>query len=200
MSTRPSATSRRRTPAYPERIASLRLFGLADAPETRWLHLVLLEKQLASVEVVAVNPQRPPPDLLTLNPSLRLPMLIDRETAVVTASIIAAYLDERFPHPTLMPSDPAERARVRLLIDQIVTQAFPARTAAQRRGVLIDLADLIGRRGGLLGLDHHLADCAAAVWLLPLTADIDLLPASAADNLRTYVTRLRARRAVQSLP
>ena len=184
----------------PAQRAGMHLYGLAGTPETCWLQLILSEKNLPQARFQAVNLHRPPEDLLAVNPGLRLPALIDRETPVVSAGIIAAYLDERFPHPPLMPPEPAHRARVRLLLDLMLGTVFPQLQTSRpdTLGHLLDLADLIGPRSRLMGLDYHLGDCAAAVWLLHPSIRLDALPAPAAERLHGYVRRLRARPAVES--
>src|SRR3546814_15703673 len=63
------------------------------------------------------------------NPSGELPTLVDRDTVLHPASVVAQYLDERYPHPALMPADAASRARVRMVLTHFDRELFPAAAA-----------------------------------------------------------------------
>lgn len=89
------------------------LFSPADCPYSHAVRIVLALKGLPH-EVVLVDPLRPPPDLRAAVPDLQLPVLMERDVVLYQSQIIAEYLDERFPHPPLLPSDPLGRARARL--------------------------------------------------------------------------------------
>lgn len=65
-------------------------------------------------DLVYVEPKSPRADLMAAVPSGSSPTLMEREVALYEARIIAEFLDERFPHPPLPPSDPLGRARARL--------------------------------------------------------------------------------------
>lgn len=80
--------------------------------------IVLAEKGV-NFEVVEVQPGKVPEDLLDLNPYGSVPTLIDRDLVLYEASIVMEYLDERFPHPPLMPVYPVTRGRSRLMIHRI---------------------------------------------------------------------------------
>lgn len=79
---------------------------------------VLAEKGI-SVEIVDVDPDNPPEDLIDLNPYNNVPTLVDRELVLYDAGVITEYVDERYPHPPLMPVDPVSRARTRLALYRI---------------------------------------------------------------------------------
>ena len=80
--------------------------------------IVLAEKGV-NYEVVDVRPDRVPEDLLDLNPYGSVPTLIDRDLVLYEANIVMEYLDERFPHPPLMPVYPVTRGRSRLMMHRI---------------------------------------------------------------------------------
>ena len=83
------------------------------------MRLVLAEKGIG-VEVVEVAPGGPQPeDLADLNPYAETPTLVDRDLALYDPRVICEYLDERFPHPPLMPIDPVSRAKAKLVISRI---------------------------------------------------------------------------------
>jgi RNA polymerase-associated protein len=79
------------------------------------IRIILAEKGV-SYEIIHVEPRSKPQDLFELNPYGTLPTLVDRELALYEPNIIAEYLDERFPHPPLMPVYPVARAKARLIM------------------------------------------------------------------------------------
>ena len=82
------------------------------------VRLVLAEKGVA-VEIVDVEPGSMPEDLAGLNPYNSLPTLVDRDLVLYESKVIMEYLDERFPHPPLLPVYPVARAQSRLIIYRI---------------------------------------------------------------------------------
>ncbi|MRH78657.1 stringent starvation protein A [Spiribacter sp. C176] len=95
------------------------LYTDAASADSHRVRLVLAEKGI-SVEIVEVSPTGPQPeDLLWLNPYGETPTLVDRELALYDARVICEYLDERFPHPPLMPIDPVSRAKAKLVISRV---------------------------------------------------------------------------------
>jgi RNA polymerase-associated protein len=94
------------------------LFSSATAPESHRVRLVFAEKGI-TVEVVDVDGNNKPEDLIDLNPYNSVPTLVDRELVLYDPRTIMEYLDERFPHPPLMPVDPVSRARARLALYRI---------------------------------------------------------------------------------
>ncbi len=94
---------------------------LFSAPADPWSHrtrIVLAEKGI-DIEIVSVAPGSLPEDLLDLNPYHSLPTLVDRDLVLYDSRVIIEYLDERFPHPPLMPADPVTRAQFRLALYRI---------------------------------------------------------------------------------
>ena len=91
------------------------LFSAPDEPQSHRVRIVLAEKA-SECDVISVVPGRYPEDLLDLNPYRSLPTLVDRDLVLYDARVIIDYLDERFPHPPLMPVDPVLRAQFRLAI------------------------------------------------------------------------------------
>src|SRR5271167_1521350 len=94
------------------------LFSAPDEPQSHRVRIVLAEKGI-EIDVISVVPGRYPEDLLDLNPYHSLPTLVDRELVLYDARVIMDYLDERFPHPPLMPVDPVNRAQFRLALHRI---------------------------------------------------------------------------------
>ena len=94
------------------------LFSAPDEPQSHRARFVLAEKSV-DLEVIQVVPGKYPEDLLDLNPYTSLPTLIDRDLVLYDARVIIDYIDERFPHPPLMPVDPVQRAQFRLALYRI---------------------------------------------------------------------------------
>jgi RNA polymerase-associated protein len=116
----------------------LTLYSKADDARSHRVRIVLAEKALAA-RLVEVDPARPPEDLIDLNPFQTVPTLVDREVVVYEPGIICEYLDERYPHPSLAPTDPASRAQARVALRRIeqdwyaVADALAPGSSADRR-------------------------------------------------------------------
>lgn len=82
------------------------------------VRLVLAEKGI-NVEIIYVDPANPPEDLIELNPYAMVPTLVDRDLVLYDSHVIMEYLDERFPHPPLMPVDPVSRGSTRMTLKRI---------------------------------------------------------------------------------
>jgi RNA polymerase-associated protein len=89
----------------------------ADACSHR-TRIVLAEKDIA-VEILDVDPHNKPEDLLAINPYEIMPTLVDRDLTLYDSRVIMEYLDERFPHPPLLPVDPVSRARCRMALYRV---------------------------------------------------------------------------------
>src|SRR5258708_6422960 len=94
---------------------------LFSAPADPWSHrtrLVLAEKGIA-IELVNVDPNALPEDLIDLNPYHSVPTLVDRDLVLFDSRVIIEYLDDRSPHPPLMPIDPVPRAQFRVALYRV---------------------------------------------------------------------------------
>jgi RNA polymerase-associated protein len=100
------------------RRAVMTLFSSASDPSSHRTRLVLAEKGI-NIDIINVEPGALPEDLLDLNPYHSVPTLVDRELVLYDSRVIIEYLDERFPHPPLMPVDPVTRAQFRLALYRI---------------------------------------------------------------------------------
>lgn len=94
------------------------LFSKADDPWSHRTRIVLAEKNI-HVETIDVQDGNLPEDLLDLNPYNTVPTLVDRDLVLYDSRVIIEYLDERFPHPPLMPVDPVARAQFRVALYRI---------------------------------------------------------------------------------
>jgi stringent starvation protein A len=125
------------------------LFSAPDEPASHRTRIVLAEKDV-EIEIVSVTPGRFPEDLLDLNPDHSLPTLVDRDLVLYDSRIIIEYLDERFPHPPLMPVDPVSRAQFRLALHRIERDWYGLAKQLDKLGP--DAADAPRLRGELRDL------------------------------------------------
>jgi RNA polymerase-associated protein len=158
------------------------LYSGATHLASHWVRIVLAEKSVP-YEVIYVDPRGKPEDLLELNPYGSVPTLVDRELALYEPSIITEYLDERFPHPPLMPVYPVARAKARLIIHRFDTEWSPlirileagkiadTRAAAKElSGFLSQLVPIFQSSNYFLGDEFTLVDCCIApvLWRMPI--------------------------------
>lgn len=157
------------------------LFSLPSDPYCHRTRIVLAEKNITH-EVADVEPDNVPEDLVDLNPYNSVPTLVDRELVLYDSRVIMEYLDERFPHPPLMPVDPVSRARARLMLYRIDRDWYSQvdelesgddKRAAKARKILRDSltagAEVFGAKPFFLSDEFSLTDCAIApiLWRLP---------------------------------
>lgn len=101
----------------------MNLYSGTTDPFSHRCRIVLFEKGM-DFEVIDVNLYNKPEDIAVINPYNRVPVLVDRDLVLYEANIINEYIDERFPHPQLMPGDPVDRARVRLFLLNFEKELF----------------------------------------------------------------------------
>src|SRR3989338_8380407 len=94
------------------------LFSNKQSHHSHRVRLVLAEKAV-TVDFVEVDLHNRPDELMELNPYGMVPTLVDRDLVLYESNIIVEYLEERFPHPPLMPVYPVARARSRLMLSRI---------------------------------------------------------------------------------
>lgn len=160
---------------------ALTLFSAIDCVVCHRVRLVLAAKGV-SYELVVVDPTNPPEDLLDLNPYHSVPTLVDRDLVLYAASVVTEYLDERYPHPPLMPIDPLARARIRLSMLRLEHEWVPhvqsiqygnksqAEAGRKRlKELLLASLPLFKASKFFLNSEISLADCALApiIWRLP---------------------------------
>lgn len=146
------------------------------------IRIVLKEKGVP-YEVVNIEMRGKPEDLLTLNPYGNVPTLVDRELALYEPNIVAEYLDERFPHPPLMPVYPVARAKARLIMYRFDREWTPlirqiesgkpneARQAAKALSSHIaHLIPIFNSTSYFMGEEFTLVDCLIAPVLWRLSA------------------------------
>ena len=111
----------------------MNLFSSTTCPQSHRVRMVLAEKGI-TVEIIDVDASQKPEDLIDLNPYNTVPTLVDRELVLYDPHTIVEYLDERFPHPPLMPVDPVSRARSRLALYRIEQDWYELLPALESKG------------------------------------------------------------------
>ncbi len=106
------------------RKAAITLYSDPMGPDSHRIRILMQEKDIIA-NIVDTDPQNIPEELLELNPYGSIPTLVDRDLMVHEGGIIMEYLDERYPHPPMMPIDAVSRARVRLFMLQITQEWYP---------------------------------------------------------------------------
>jgi len=91
------------------------LFSGNTCIRSHQVRFVLREKGITT-DIQNVGGKKVPEDLIALNPYASIPTLTDRELVIYDSGVIIEYLDERYPHPPLMPVSPVDRAKVRLAL------------------------------------------------------------------------------------
>lgn len=186
---------------------------LFSKPTDLWSHrtrLVLAEKSI-NIDIVDVEDGNLPEDLLDLNPYNSVPTLVDRDLVLYDSRVIIEYLDERFPHPPLMPVDPVTRAQFRLALYRIEKDWYSlaeaivaggdrkpvARAVRTLRDSITSSVDIFAARKYFLSDEFSLVDCSIApvLWRLPVYG-IEL--PSQAQPIQRYMDEVFARPSFQA--
>ena len=100
------------------RRSAILLFSLPNCLDSHRTRIVIKEKEI-SAEVHEVDTNNIPDEIKVISPYDLYPSLVDRELILQNSRVIIEYLDERFPHPPLLPVDPISRAKFRLALNEI---------------------------------------------------------------------------------
>jgi RNA polymerase-associated protein len=181
--------------------------GLSDAYSHR-VRIVMKEKDVTA-DIVIVDENNLPEDLIDLNPYQSLPTLLDRDLVLYTAPIIMEYLDERYPHPPLMPVDPVARATNRLMLYRIERDLYShydlivsgsdktvAKARKELRDQLLVISPIFEQKPFFLSDEFSLVDCTLAPLLWRLGVLGISLPKQA-QPLLDYAERLFKRPSFQ---
>ena len=175
------------------------LFSDPASPHCHRVRIVLAEKGI-SVDIVDVDAHDLPDEVMDFNPYGTVPTLVDRDLRLYESRIIMEYLDERFPHPPLLPVDPVTRANSRLymyrverdwysLMDRIVKDEDAAQARKELRESLIVTSPVFAAKPFFMSVEFSLVDCCVAplLWRLPMLG-IELPPN--ANAIQTYSKRI----------
>jgi stringent starvation protein A len=158
----------------------MRLYSGTTCPYSHRCRIVLFEKGM-DFEVIDVDLMNKSEDVATINPYNKVPVLVERDLVLYEANIINEYIDERFPHPQLMPPDPVMRGRARLFLHRFEQELYSqvdtiehgvAKSADRARAVIRDnltqFAQILTKQKFLLGDEFSMLDVAIAplLWRL----------------------------------
>ncbi len=158
------------------------LYSGITCPFSQRCRFVLFEKGM-DFEIVDVDIFNKPEDLAVMNPYNQVPVLVERDLILYESNIINEYIDERFPHPQLMPGDPVLRARSRLFLYSFEKELFshvqvleksdsPTKEQNQARNAIAEqltmIAPVFAKQKHMLGEDFSMVDVAIAplLWRL----------------------------------
>jgi len=180
------------------------LYSGTTCPFSQRCRIVLFEKGM-DFQIIDVDLQNKPEDLAVMNPYNQVPVLVERDLILHESNIINEYIDERFPHPQLMPADPVMRARARLFLYRFEQELFAhiadivkgnQKAADKARTVIRDnltqLAPIFSKQKHMLGDEFSMLDVAIAPLLWRLDFYGIELPKQAAPLLK-YAERIFSR-------
>jgi len=182
----------------------MRLYSGTVDPYSHRCRIVLFEKGM-DFEVIDVDLTNKTEDLAILHPYGEVPVLVERDLVLSEANIINEYIDERFPHPQLMPADPVMRARARLYLYNFEKDLFnhikdiesgeDERVERARKVIrdnLTQLVPIFSKQSYLMGDEYSMLDVAITPLLWRLGHYGIELPNQAAPLLK-YAERLFSR-------
>lgn len=176
------------------------------------VRIVLAEKGV-TVDIVTVDPAHKPQELADINPYNSLPTLLDRDLVLYESKVMMEYLDERFPHPPLLPVYPVARANSRQLMhriehdwcnltDTLTNSRAPKAGEKARKELregLIAVAPIFGEMPYFMSEEFTLVDCCLAPILWRLQAlGVDLPNNKQTKPLHDYMDRLFEREGFQA--
>ncbi len=182
------------------------LYSGTSCPFSHRCRIVLYEKGM-DFEIRDVDVHELPEEIAAMNPYNEVPILVERDLVLYESNIINEYIDERFPHPQLMPPDPVMRARARLFLFNFERDLFShvreiqqgaQKVADKARIVIRDnltaIAPIFTKQKYMLGEDYSMLDVAIAPLLWRLDHYGIALPKQAAPLLK-YAERIFSRQA-----
>ena len=160
------------------------LYSDRDNHYSHRVRIVLAEKDIAC-EIREFDIEEAPDDILSLSPYHKLPILVDRDLALYDTAVMMEYLDERFPHPPLLPVYPVSRAHIRLFIkriekdwcgifDELIsgnqTEAKAKKLRADLKSQILCMSQILKEKPYFMSDEFSLVDCCIApiLWRLPL--------------------------------
>lgn len=185
------------------RRAVMTLFSDPVCPYCHRVRMVLAEKGIA-VDVVDVDAHALPDEVMDFNPYGTVPTFVDRDLRLYESRIIMEYLDERFPHPPLLPVDPVSRASARLFMYRVDHDWYSlmgrilkgsgddvVQARKELRESLIVSAPIFAAHTFFMSDEFSLVDCCVAplLWRLPVLG-VELPPQ--ADAINVYKKRIFA--------
>lgn len=187
--------------------STMTFFSDARSHYSHRVRIVLAEKGV-TVDIIDIDPNNPPEELADLNPYNTLPTLVDRELSLFESKVMMEYLDERFPHPPLLPVYPVARGESRQLIyriekdwcgmvDALLANDTSQNLAAARKELcesFIALSPVFAEKEFFLNEEFSLVDACLApiLWRLPAMG-IDIPDTRQTKPLLAYMERIFSR-------
>jgi len=156
------------------------LYSGTTCPFSQRCRFVLYEKGM-DFQIIDVDLFNKPEDLAVMNPYNQVPVLVERDLILYESNIINEYIDDRFPHPQLMPADPVMRARARLFLYRFEQEMFSHVVAIEKgtpkqadkgrqiiRDSLTQISPVFAKQKYMLGDEFSMLDVAIAplLWRL----------------------------------
>lgn len=195
-----------------KRSSSMTLFSDARDHYSHRVRMVLAEKGV-TCDIVDVDPNKKPEDLAEINPYNSLPTLLDRDLVLYEANVIMEYLDERFPHPPLLPVYPVQRALSRLWISRVEKEwsnkldllmagkgreTVLTKARKELRESIIAIAPIFGEKPYFMNEEFSLVDCCVAPILWRLKEVGITLPEKSTRPLHKYMQTMFEREAFRA--
>ena len=191
--------------------SSMTLFSDSTNHYSHRVRIVLAEKGV-TVDLIESDSGIAPAELADVNPYNTMPTLVDRDFVLYESKVMMEYLDERFPHPPILPVYPVARAESRLLMyrierdwcslvdaiqnsrsDNVVTKS-----AKELRDGLMAIAPIFAEKPYFMSEEFTLVDCciAPSLWRLP-SLGVDIRPGKQSKPLLAYMDSLFRRESFQ---
>lgn len=191
--------------------SSMTFFSDSTSHYSHRVRIVLAEKGV-TVDMIEADAAHPPPELADLNPYNSLPTLVDRDLVLYESKVMMEYLDERFPHPPLLPVYPVARAESRLYIHRIEkdwcamvdailhtrSENVIKKSTKELRESIMGIAPIFAEKPFFMSEEFTLVDCCIApiLWRLPALG-VDIRSTKQTKPLLAYMDALFGRESFQ---
>ena len=169
------------------------------------VRIVMCEKGVTS-EIIDTDSNNLTAEILEVSPYAELPVLVDRDVCLYDSVILMEYLDERFPHPPLLPVYPVSRAHIRLFIQRIekdwcgifdellegnLSPVKAKKAKVELKSQILGMSQILKEKPFFMSDDFSLIDCCIApiLWRLPLV-DIELKKDAKSKPIYAYMERV----------
>ena len=191
--------------------SSMTFFSDSTSHYSHRVRIVLAEKGV-TVDLIESDSVHPPAELADLNPYNSLPTLVDRDLVLYESKVMMEYLDERFPHPPLLPVYPVARAESRLiihrmekdwctLVDSILhsrSDNVVSKSTKELREGIMGIAPIFDEKPFFMSDEFTLVDCCIApiLWRLP-SLGVDIRSSKQTKPVLAYMDSLFNRESFQ---
>ena len=169
------------------------------------VRIVMSEKGVSS-EIIDTDSNNLSAEILEVSPYAEMPVLVDRDVCLYNSVILMEYLDERFPHPPLLPVYPVSRAHIRLFIERIerdwcgifddliegkLPPAKAKKARAELKSHILGMSQILKEKPYFMSDEFSLIDCCIApiLWRLPLI-NIELKKDAKSKPIYAYMERV----------